>query len=84
MIRTEGGDPCRSLSRIPKPDLLADHQHGTNDTLILADAGMGALRCKSSSMATPSPCTTTAAAGNDTLIAAANANNGLFGDARLI
>ena len=41
---------------------LTDHQHGTNDTLILG-AGTAAPRTrKSPCLATPSPCTTTAAA----------------------
>jgi len=43
-----------------------------------------ALRFKSSLWRRLSPCTTTGRGGNDTLIGGANANNGLFGDARLI
>src|SRR3979490_2419429 len=63
---------------------LTDHQHGTNDTLILADAGHGATPLQVVLYGDPFAQYDDSRGGNDLLIGGANANNSLVGDARLI
>jgi len=63
---------------------LTDHQHGTNDTLILADAGMGGPPLQVVLYGDAFAQYDDSRGGNDLLIGGANANNSLVGDARLI
>ncbi|MEA2852519.1 MAG: hypothetical protein QOE02_2538 [Rhodospirillaceae bacterium] len=63
---------------------LTDHQHGTNDTLILADAGTGGTPLQVVLYGDAFAQYDDSRGGNDLLIGGANANNSLVGDARLI
>ena len=61
---------------------LTDHQHGTNDTLILG-AGSGPSDPQISLFGDAFAMYDHSRGGDDTLIGGANANNALTGDARL-
>src|SRR5260370_28189257 len=63
---------------------LTDHEHGTNDTLILADAGVGGPGLQMVLYGDAFAMYDNSRGGNDTLIGGANANNDLFRDPRLI
>ena len=60
---------------------LTDHQHGTDDTLILG-AGSGPSDLQISLFGDAFAMYDHSRGGNDTLIGGANANNALTGDAR--
>ena len=62
---------------------LTDHQHGTDDTLILG-AGSGPSDPQISLFGDAFAMFDNSRGGNDTLIGGANANNALTGDARFM
>ena len=72
------------MSPIPKPGLSTDHQHGTDDTLILGP-GSGPSDPQISLFGDAfAMYDRTSRGGNDTLIGSADANNALTGDARFM